>query len=64
MSLYAGVSVEGVNAEVMPGQWEFQVGVCKGVKVCDDLWIARSVQLTVENVLFYTRGFQCSYKGN
>ncbi|CAI5530727.1 unnamed protein product, partial [Closterium sp. Naga37s-1] len=24
--LYAGVKISGINAEVMPGQWEFQVG--------------------------------------
>lgn len=25
-SLYAGVKMAGINAEVMPGQWEYQVG--------------------------------------
>ena len=24
--LEAGLSISGINAEVMPGQWEFQVG--------------------------------------
>uniref|UniRef100_A0A8C6NQP0 Glutamine synthetase n=1 Tax=Nothobranchius furzeri TaxID=105023 RepID=A0A8C6NQP0_NOTFU len=28
--LYAGVHVGGSNAEVMPAQWEFQVGPCEG----------------------------------
>ena len=27
--------------EVMPAQWEFQVGPCVGVSVGDDLWMAR-----------------------
>nr|XP_046248549.1 glutamine synthetase-like isoform X2 [Scatophagus argus] len=28
--LYAGVKICGTNAEVMPAQWEFQVGPCEG----------------------------------
>ncbi|KAI9823183.1 MAG: glutamate--ammonia ligase [Thelocarpon impressellum] len=39
--LYAGVNISGVNAEVMPGQWEFQVGPCEGISMGDELWIAR-----------------------
>ena len=30
--------VGGLNAEVMPGQWEFQVGPCVGVDSGDQLW--------------------------
>jgi glutamine synthetase len=30
--LYAGVKIAGVNAEVMPAQWEFQVGPCEGIE--------------------------------
>lgn len=39
--LYAGVKICGTNAEVMPAQWEFQVGPCADVTVADDLWVAR-----------------------
>jgi len=39
--LYAGVTISGVNAEVMPGQWEFQVGPCVGIDMGDHLWLAR-----------------------
>merc|ERR1712002_660907 len=39
--LNAGVEIAGTNAEVMPAQWEFQIGICKGIKMADDLWIAR-----------------------
>jgi len=39
--LYAGVNICGTNAEVMPAQWEFQVGICEGIKMGDDLWMAR-----------------------
>ncbi|MBA3281399.1 MAG: glutamine synthetase beta-grasp domain-containing protein [Acidimicrobiia bacterium] len=37
----AGVGVSGINAEVMPGQWEFQVGPLGVVEVGDHLWMAR-----------------------
>lgn len=39
--LYAGVNIAGTNAEVMPSQWQFQVGPCEGVEMGDDLWMAR-----------------------
>ena len=39
--LYSGVKICGTNAEVMPAQWEFQVGVCEGITMGDDLWMGR-----------------------
>jgi len=39
--LYAGIQISGTNAEVMPAQWEFQVGPCEGIKLGDQLWMAR-----------------------
>ena len=39
--LYAGVKIAGVNAEVMPGQWEFQIGPSEGIAAADHLWVAR-----------------------
>ncbi|XP_053492189.1 glutamine synthetase-like [Ictalurus furcatus] len=41
--LYAGVMICGTNAEVMPAQWEFQVGPCEGISMGDHLWIARFI---------------------
>ena len=37
----AGIRIAGINAEVMPGQWEFQVGPMGALAVADQLWIAR-----------------------
>jgi glutamine synthetase len=37
----AGISISGINAEVMPGQWEFQVGPLSPLDVSDQLWVAR-----------------------
>jgi glutamine synthetase len=39
--LDAGLSLSGINAEVMPGQWEFQVGPLSPLDVSDQLWVAR-----------------------
>jgi glutamine synthetase len=39
--LAAGLSISGINAEVMPGQWEFQVGPLSPLEVSDQLWVAR-----------------------
>jgi glutamine synthetase len=39
--LDAGLKISGINAEVMPGQWEFQVGPLPALEVSDQLWIAR-----------------------
>jgi len=39
--LYAGINISGTNAEVMPGQWEYQVGPCLGVEIGDHLWMSR-----------------------
>ncbi|PPD79390.1 hypothetical protein GOBAR_DD23688 [Gossypium barbadense] len=41
--LYAGISISGINGEVMPGQWEFQVGPTVGISAGDELWVARYV---------------------
>lgn len=39
--LYAGIKLAGTNAEVMPAQWEYQVGPCLGISIGDDLWMSR-----------------------
>jgi glutamine synthetase len=37
----AGLTFSGINAEVMPGQWEFQIGPVGAPAAGDELWIAR-----------------------
>eukprot|EP00794_Sanderia_malayensis_P006562 gene6562-7303_t len=41
--LYAGIEIGGENAEVMPGQWEYQIGPCEGIDVGDQTWMARYI---------------------
>ena len=40
-SLAAGIQISGINAEVFPGQWEFQVGPVEGISGPDQLWMSR-----------------------
>ena len=39
--LRAGIAIEGTNAEVMMGQWEFQLGILSPVDMGDQMWTAR-----------------------
>jgi len=39
--LHAGLRISGINAEVAPGQWEFQIGPAMGIEAGDHLWMAR-----------------------
>ena len=41
ITLDAGINLEGINAEVAKGQWEFQIFAKGSKKVCDDLWMSR-----------------------
>ena len=37
----AGLEISGINAEVMPGQWEFQIGPIGTLEAGDQVWLAR-----------------------
>ena len=41
--LYAGIKISGTNAEVMPSQWEYQVGPAFGMEGGDMVWISRYI---------------------
>tara|TARA_Y100000816_G_C26072994_1_gene564602 strand:- start:399 stop:1511 length:1113 start_codon:yes stop_codon:yes gene_type:complete len=41
LCLKVGIKISGINSEVAPGQWEFQVGPCEGIESGDHLWMAR-----------------------
>jgi len=45
--LHANIKISGINAEVAPGQWEFQVGPCVGIEQGDHLWMARYLLLRI-----------------
>ena len=39
--MQAGIIISGINAEVMPGQWEFQIGPVGPLEVGDQVHLAR-----------------------
>jgi glutamine synthetase len=41
--LFAGIYVSGINAEVMSGQWEYQVGPVVGLDAADQHWVSRYI---------------------
>ena len=41
MCLEAGLNVEGINAEVAAGQWEFQIFSKSAKRAGDEIWLAR-----------------------
>ena len=41
--LFAGLEISGTNAEVMPGQWEYQIGPCVGINAGDQLMVSRYI---------------------
>merc|ERR1712176_411330 len=45
--LKAGVKIAGINAEVMPGQWEYQIGPCRGTEIGDHMTVARYIMYRV-----------------
>ncbi|MCA9192971.1 MAG: glutamine synthetase beta-grasp domain-containing protein [Planctomycetales bacterium] len=43
--LDAGIELEGINAEVAKGQWEFQIFAKGSKKIGDDMWMARYLMM-------------------
>lgn len=50
---YAGIRLSGMNGEVLPGQWEFQCGPSLGMKMADDLWMARYLLNRIAGIAGY-----------
>lgn len=40
---YCGINISGINAEVMLGQWEYQVGPVTTINGSDQLWVSRYI---------------------
>ena len=63
--IYAGINISGINAEVCPGQWEFQVGPCEGIQSGDHLWVARYILVRIAEKYGYHIDFNPKpVKGN
>lgn len=49
--ILAGLKISGINAEVGPGQWEYQIGPVEGLEASDQLLVSRYllIKLAEEN---------------
>ena len=43
LCMRANINISGINAEVAPGQWEYQIGPCTGIDAADQLWVSRYI---------------------
>tara|TARA_R100001163_G_scaffold64213_2_gene57934 strand:- start:8058 stop:9137 length:1080 start_codon:yes stop_codon:yes gene_type:complete len=65
----AGIKINGINAEVAPSQWEFQIGPAGLLKVADDMYMARyllfrlSVKYGIE-VTFHPKPMKGDWNGS
>jgi len=39
--IYSNLTISGINAEVEPGQWEYQIGPCEGIESGDQVLVSR-----------------------
>jgi glutamine synthetase len=56
--LYSGLNISGINAEVAPYQWEYQVGPCEGIDAADQHILSRYILERVAEKY----GIEISYK--
>lgn len=56
--LYCNIEIYGINAEVMPSQWEFQTGPTLSIKAGDDLWMGRFLLAKVAEDFGVTISFE------
>jgi glutamine synthetase len=57
--IHCGLDISGTNAEVMPGQWEYQIGPCVGIDAADQLWLSRYLLLRVAEHYGVGVNFEC-----
>lgn len=43
LCMNAGLKIAGINQEFAPSQWEFQIGICDGIELGDQVWLARYI---------------------
>lgn len=55
--LHSGLKICGVNAEVAPSQWEYQIGVCEGIEAGDQVWVSRYILCRVAEMEGYNISF-------
>ena len=69
MCVDIGLEVSGINAEVMLGQWEYQIGPVSPVNGSDQLWISRYILQRVAekhgvNISFHPKPMKGDWNGS
>lgn len=41
--IYAGISISSINSGPTPSLWKYNIGICKGIDIADQLWISRYI---------------------
>jgi glutamine synthetase len=54
----ANIKISGINTEVAPGQWEFQIGPCEGIDAANHLWVARYLLVKITEKYRLTVNFE------
>jgi glutamine synthetase len=68
MCLEVGLDISGINAEVLLGQWEYQIGPVTSLNGSDQLWMSRYIlqrvaELWDVNVSFHPKPLQGDWNG-
>jgi len=66
---FAGLKIAGLNAEVAPSQWEYQIGITEGIEGGDHLWLSRYILLRIGeemgvDVIFDPKPIQGDWNGS
>ncbi|KAG5233869.1 glutamine synthetase nodule isozyme [Salix suchowensis] len=61
--LYAGINISGINGEVMPGQWEFQVGPSVGISAGMSCGLPRITEIAGVVVSFDPKPIEGDWNG-
>lgn len=69
MCLHAGIRISGINAEVAPGQWEYQVGPVEGIEAGNQLLISRYILIKIAekyglNISFHPKPLSGNWNGS
>jgi glutamine synthetase len=68
MCMETGLDISGINAEVLLGQWEYQIGPVMALEGSDQLWMSRYILQRVAeqwdvNVSFHPKPLQGDWNG-
>jgi glutamine synthetase len=69
LCIETGLNISGINAEVLLGQWEYQIGPVSALQGSDELWLSRYILQRVAeefevNVSFHPKPIEGDWNGS